>query len=129
MSSQYKQICLTHDPGIEVGDEADWRKPEMAIGAVVMRSGPAEEHKSCDLVVGRYSYPMIEVCCVPPAIGEPQPHGWHRDPKWIDTGWLRLLHRARENDDGADRAVRSAAQCWPEQRLNRLEPHFRWEEV
>lgn len=129
MSSQYKLICLTHDPGIEVGDEADWRKPEMAIGAIVMRSGPAEEHKACDLVVGRYSYPLIEVAClgVPDSVAHGGYHAMH--PMWFKTGWLRLLHHSRMNDDATDRIVGNAAGCWPGARLDRLEPHFRRDEA
>lgn len=128
MSSRYKLICLSHDPGIEVGDAADWRRPEMAIGAVVMRSGPAADHKDCDLVVGRYSYPLIEVACL--GVPEGVRHdGFHAaNPMWVRTGWLRLLHHGRMNDDATDRLVRSDASCWPEARLNRLEPHFRWDE-
>lgn len=121
MSSQYKLICLSHDPGIEIGPE-DWYQPETAIGAVTLRTGPAREHKGCDLAIGRYSYPLIEVACPPhdPATAKRQCH--HSNIQWVDAGWLRLLWQARQNDDATEKLVGSAAHCWPTQRLERLAP-------
>lgn len=117
MSSQYKLICLSHNPGIEIGPD-DWYTAEQAIGSIALRSGPATDHKACDLVIGRYSYPIIEVCCP----GCRNSGGYHAAPKTTEVGWLRLLWHSRQNNDATDKLIRSDAQCWPTERLDRLAP-------
>lgn len=128
MSSRYSVICLTHDPALN--EEDDFGSAEEAIGAVTLGTGPAAQHRACDVVIGRWSYPLIEVGC-PSNIGTdriPARRCYHNGPVWTYTGWLRLLHHSRMNDDATDRLVGSDAQCWPEARLDRLEPLFRLEE-
>lgn len=122
MSSQYRIICLSHDPGIEVDGPEEWYQAEPAIAACAARSGPAADHPRCDLVIGRYSYPLVEVCCPGMSTDMPYPHPtgrYHRGPMWIDSMWLRLLIVAPAE-------VREAAQlgstCWTHERVQRLRP-------
>ena len=123
MSSQYKLICLSHDPGIEIGPD-DWYTAEQAIGSIALRSGPASDHKSCDLVIGRYSYPIIDVCCTGCSNA-----GYHIAPQWTRAGWLRLLSQSRQNDDQTDKLIGNDAGCWPAERLKRLAPLLGIEDV
>lgn len=119
MSSTYRILCLSHDPAIDVGGE--WHSSEDGrIIAPVMAVDPAGAqpvafHAGCDLVVGRYSYPLVEVCC---------PAGrFHSRPEWIDADWLRLLWHARQAPEGSplrDAAAGSAMACWPPDRLGKL---------
>lgn len=57
-------------------------------------------HRSCDLVLGRFSYPLIEVC----EAGD-----------WLDAGWLRLLLLA-----GPDAARTARLRGWTFERASRL---------
>ena len=56
MSSTYRVLCLSHDPAIVAAD--DYQRPETAEAAIT--EGIAE-HAGCDLVIGRYSYPLVEL--------------------------------------------------------------------
>lgn len=60
MSSVYRILCLNHDPALEVGDDG-WRSAQEALAAVADREA-APGYPRCDLMVGRYSYPLVEVC-------------------------------------------------------------------
>lgn len=91
MSSRYQILCISHDPALRIGENIHWNDPAPAIAAIADRSGPAAEHPNCDLIVGRYSYPLIEVCC-PASRSNGIYHGSsHRTDEWISVGWLRLL--------------------------------------
>ncbi len=93
MSSEYRILCLSHDPAIVVPSEDGWHRPEEALAAVADRTGPAELHANCALLVGRYSYPLVEVCCPrQTAIRQPGHSGYHpNSDEWVDAAWLRLL--------------------------------------
>jgi hypothetical protein len=127
MSSTYNVICLSHAPAIEEG--ADFTGADEALGALIRgRHISVARHRYCDIVIGRWSGALVEVCCPGRAI--PLTEGdyrHHRDPEWLRVGWLRLLHHARQNDDGTDGLLGHDGYCWPEDRLNRLEPLFRRE--
>lgn len=119
MSSEYRVICMSHDPAFEV--DHDWPDPEKALASI--RDRRHDDHPSCDLVVGRWSGGPVELCCPgsPPGPGSTvdtrrHHHGWHRDPLWTDAGWLRLLIHA-----GADLASRARVYpCWSFERAFRL---------
>src|SRR5574342_432280 len=70
-----------------------WNNAEYALAAIRDRSGPAALHKDCDLLVGRYSSPLVEVCCPGyETSGRRHGHpGSHSDHRWIGADWLRLL--------------------------------------
>ena len=124
MSSTYKILCLSHDPAIVLG----W--PEFQSGqgghltSVEAVQRGVEGHPGCDLLVGRYSSPLIEVCCPSPASG-PKPAGvrcCHSQAQWVDADWLRLAALAYEEPDGSQfrKAVERVAPCWTKVRLCRL---------
>lgn len=123
MSSQYKILCLSHDPTIEV-TTPEWYRPEQAEEAI--RAG-VEGHENCDLMLGRYSYPLIELGC-PSTIPSQSRTGahkcyGHRHTQWIGVEWAALLSYAQQQPDGsAMRGVASAVklQCFSPERLRRL---------
>lgn len=120
MSSVYRVLCLSHDPAIVTGDE--YSRPDPAVAAIV--SG-IDGHQGCDLLVGRYSYPLIEVGC-PPTIG-PERAGRrrcysHSTTEWVDVAWLRILAAVHQSGTERMRALarESRLGCWSWERLRRL---------
>lgn len=117
MSSNYHVLCLSHDPSLVVGEYGNRPEPALeAIGAGI------EGHAGCDLVVGRYSYPLVAVCC-PASRDQPAKlRCCHGGPSWVDRDWLRLLAAAYQSTDPlmAVEVKRSARSCWPWERLRRL---------
>lgn len=119
MSSDYDALCLSHDPAIILGMD------ESSYDAALHRA--RIDHPRCDLVVGRWSGGLVELCCpAMPVDREDQgkPHsGWHRDPIWADAGLLHIaavvVQRA-ENDVALETALRKLPMCWTPQRLRLL---------
>lgn len=113
MSSHYMIICVSHDPAIVFGGSsnyADWNSPAPALEAIADRTtGPAQAHPDCDLVVGRWSSALIEVCCPPSRSNGPYHGSSHRDDLWIDASWLRLLALAEPEHV---EAARLRSSCW-----------------
>lgn len=108
---------MSHDPALVVMDY-EWPDAASALSAL---SDPAgiSPHGTCELVIGRYSYPLVEVCC-PRFIGRSNSvlhigaHP-HKDG-WIDASWLRLAVLA-----GQDVAWRANLPgCWTYERAKRL---------
>lgn len=122
MSSTYRVLCLSHDPSVVAAD-GDWSRPEHAEAAI--RDG-IEGHEDCDLLIGRYSYPLVEVGCpaTPPAPRVSQHRcGYHpHHTAWVDVTWLWLLALAQQQPDGTPlaRAAARARACWAPERLYRL---------
>jgi hypothetical protein len=127
MSSDYFVLCLSHDPAIRI-DIASRQRDE----AIAAASDPAghedlDNHQHCDLVVGRYSWPLVEVGCPPsPKQAERRHQGCYHphNPTWLDAKWLRLLlavtvdeHRDPETSKAIERFHFG---CWPPDRLARL---------
>lgn len=108
MSSAYRILCLSHDPAVVV-DGFETLSMSEAEGALLANRFSGHPH--CDLVVGRYSYPLIEAGVV---VG--------RTVTWQDADWLRLLALAQTSPDGS--ALREAAlkveRVWSKDRLRRL---------
>jgi hypothetical protein len=116
MSSTYNAICLSHDPGIVIGHDFTYEEAN-SLSSRDRLTG----HETCDIAIGRYSYPLIEVACL--GIQLPGPtgcKGYHSSVKWIDRDWLRLL--ATAGPDAHPEAMRalSAHGCWPLERVHRL---------
>ncbi|HEY5834922.1 hypothetical protein [Streptomyces sp.] len=115
MSSTYYAICLSHDPALVIDREI--RRD--TVDHLNNRDGLGD-HQACDLVIGRFSYPLIEVACLGRQL--PGPTGCtrqHSGVEWIDSDWLRLLHSARPHTD-PELLRRHTFGCWPPERLHRL---------
>jgi hypothetical protein len=120
VSSVYRVLCLSHDPAITT--PAEYSQPEPAIAAIT--SG-IDGHRDCDLLIGRYSYPLIEVGC-PPTTG-PERSGRHRCyphsvTEWVDVAWLRILAAVHQSgtEDMRNLAGETRLAHWSWERLRRL---------
>lgn len=120
MSSVYRVLCLSHDPAVIT--EAEYGRPETAAAAI---NAGVEGHPNCDLLIGRYSYPLIEVGCPPSA--RPERSGQHRCyphsmTEWVDVAWLRIL--AAVHQSGTEHMRNLAGETrlahWSWERLRRL---------
>lgn len=133
MSSTYRILCLSHDPAITL--EAEWqsgaggRETAEAIAANPGEHKETVDHVGCDLLIGRYSYPLVEVGCPgQPVHGKPRHHPWHPRAHWTDVTWLRLAAAAiglyEPTVEIAD-ALKGIAGCWSPERLRRLRNELR----
>lgn len=116
MSSVYRVLCLSHDPAIEVSEHD---RPEGA--EAVIRDG-ITEHEHCDLAIGRYSYPLVELGC-PASRDQPANLRCHHGATdWTDKAWLLLLAAAYQSTDPDMRQAITAGyhHCLPWERLRRL---------
>jgi hypothetical protein len=120
MSSDYHVLCMNHDPALMIDHE--WAHSADAAAAIKARrsDGPLGEHRSCDLLIGRYSAALVEVCCP----GGEHPLGrirMHINERWVDVAWLRLLYHAYASSDlVVAEAVTPLGDCWSRNRLVRL---------
>jgi hypothetical protein len=112
MSSTYRFLCLSHAPAIVV-ESWETSNRDQAVGLAERRASAMElgEHRGCRLVVGRYSYPLVEV--YDPARRE-----------WTDVDVLRLLVAGR--DAGVDERLLApfARRGWDMDILERLRVHL-----
>ena len=121
MSSIYRVLCLNHDPALTAAD-GDWNRAETAEEAI--RKG-IPDHQKCELLIGRYSYPLIEVGC-PGSRILPDGHPgcrWHGGTLWVDRDWLQLLYIAQHAPEGSELLAatkQSRMECWSVRRLGRL---------
>lgn len=118
MSSTYRVLCLSHDPAITVDEEfRNWDDATEAIEA--KRIG----HDQCDLVIGRYSYPLVEIACLG-GRAEGRCNSYHTTFKREDPQWLLLMRESLAGDAtssafGVAESI-SRRGCWSRQRLDRL---------
>lgn len=115
MSSNYHPICLSHDRALVIDKNLSYDEAK----AFADRDS-LDGHQRCDIVVGRFSYPLIEVACLGRQL--PGPTGCksrHGSIEWIDSDWLRLLYAATPHVD-TDVLRRHAFGCWTPERLHRL---------
>lgn len=75
MSSVYRRICLSHEPPLELDEEVAASVPPLQ----------PKDHPNCQIALGRYSYPLIEVWLPIPAFDK---EGRHTG-SWYDVSWLR----------------------------------------
>jgi hypothetical protein len=120
VSSNYRILCLSHDPATIASD--DYASPEAAEAAII---AGLSEHPECDLLVGRYSYPLVEVGCPPTTTprGSGQHNCYpHSQTEWAEVAWLRLLAAAHQSGDDQMRALANDHHLahWPWERLRRL---------
>jgi hypothetical protein len=116
MSSVYRLLCLSHDPAIALDRELDRDEAE----AVTRAHSALSAHPGCDVVVGRYSYPLVEVACLGIQLeGNGGCTGYHRTANWTDKGQLKLLAAAYATPSiSAD--TLAPFTCWPAARLRRI---------
>jgi hypothetical protein len=126
MSSVYRVLCLNHDPAIRI--DHDWNNGPEAIDAAVNpeRYEALEDHKGCDLLVGRWSGGLVEIGCPPQSEAAVRTDVClHRGPAWISVEWLRLFGaalRALPNPEleKALEVFRRPYRCWAPERVERL---------
>lgn len=120
MSSSYYLLCLSHDPATTIA--GPFNDAEEPLRLAAERAGDCiSEHTTCDLLIGRYSGSLIEICCP----GDAGPRATHRHPRprWLDADWLRLLlavQREPLGNDARARVVKFTVECWFPRRLIRL---------
>lgn len=121
MSSNYHLLCMNHDPALVI--DVDSQSIDITSGLVEsMRQGALVPghghdyllvHKDCRLMIGRYSYPLIELGCL-----EGMGHG-HSGIRWIDADVIRLLAYIEWSDDTYD-LTRPFKRCFPKEVIDRL---------
>jgi hypothetical protein len=116
MSSIYRLICLSHDPGLEL--ETEWQSGSdgRRIAETVLRTISTDyateelaQHAHCDLVIGRYSYPIIQVGYLTHRVNP---------VSWIDAEWLRVLVEAVVRHGTGDQLT--MPQGWTPERCRRI---------
>lgn len=123
MSSDYKLICVSHDPGLVISPEWSSASGGRDIAFAAVRDPASypgvDEHERCDLLILRYSGALMEVACP----GHDRPIR-HVDADWVETPWLRLLWLAHQEPAGSplkDAALDyRLAPCWTFERVHRL---------
>jgi hypothetical protein len=119
MSSDYHLLCLSHDPALVIEPELPRHQAE----EITRDSATLAHHRHCDVVIGRYSCPLVEVACL--GITLPGPtgcKGYHSVVKWIDRDWLKLLLAATTPPNEVDPAILKpfTGGCWPLERVDKL---------
>jgi len=122
VSSIYRVLCLSHDPAIA----ADTEYSSRADAEAAVRNG-VSGHETCDLMIGRYSYPLVELGCPGKTLDHPRDGAhkcyFHRDARWIGVEWVRLLAYAQQQPEGSPLRQATADvhfACFPPERLHRL---------
>jgi hypothetical protein len=137
VSSAYRLLCVSHSPAITL--EGEWHSGLQGYTGRALAERAAshrepidiEGHEHCDLLIGRYSYPLVEVGCpgiVPGASADAQPkiHGrtcFHRGVEWVDSQWLALMLRASAEIASAPPLAEALAllpRCWRPSRIEAL---------
>lgn len=80
MSSTYRVLCVSHNPAIDTGVECHSSQYDDKY-ALEMLSEASKQHPECDLIIGRYSYPLIQI-----GIRTAQ-----NKIAWMDKGWIIQL--------------------------------------
>jgi hypothetical protein len=123
VSSTYHVLCLSHDPAIIVSS-GEWNNAAEAIERAgdPGRFDDMAAHQNCDLLVGRYSYPLVEVGCPP---RENSATGCvHLHAQWLRVEWVRLLAACLDVEPAPLRAAVEELtrhhRCWSRERIQRL---------
>jgi hypothetical protein len=121
VSSAYYLLCLSHDPALVLDHDFGCN----GIKALSTREHDVHgehdvfaRHPECDLVAGRYSYPLIEVGCFGRQLPGPTGcRGHHNAVDWTEATVLRLLSAASGK---VDEKLIEPFTCWPANRLAKL---------
>ena len=115
MSSNYRLICLSHDPAIVVTNDGD--APRSLEAALEARTHDTQ-HTHCDVIIGEYSYPLVSAYCIGSR------NHTHREPAGINVKWLRLLLAASvaPTNPGLTAAIAAFTGygCWTPERVHLL---------
>lgn len=116
MSSTYRILCLSHDPATTHGE---YRSPNDAQTAIAVG---VDGHPNCDLLIGRFSYPLVEAGCPASRHQPAKLRCCHGGTVWADADVLRLLAAGYQSQDEAVRAAMKQFEfrCWSWERLRRL---------
>jgi hypothetical protein len=121
VSSIYRVLCLSHDPAIALTD-VEYHRPDAAVTDI---AAGIDGHQGCDLLIGRYSYPLIEVGC-PPTTGADRAARHrcytHSQIEWVDVAWLRILAAVHQSGTDSMRGLAGETTFahWSPERLRRL---------
>jgi hypothetical protein len=123
VSSNYRILCLSHDPAIVT--EVEWsggtNNPAAAERAAADVAAGLPGHETCDVLLGQWSGGLCAVACIKPYDSAGN-RCYHSRAAWVDALWLRLLalaHAAPEGSPERELAKR-APRCWTPDRLRRL---------
>lgn len=125
MSSIYRLICLSHDPGLVLNTEwqsgLDGRRDAETALRQPDRSEHEEvrDHADCNLVIGRYSASLVEVGQLP----------YNTNVHWVDVEWLRVLAAAVLIHDKTGNQIPPMPHGWTADRVRRLAPHLNMEPI
>jgi hypothetical protein len=120
MSSIYRLLCLSHDPAIEIDTEHEWHSGNEGRKRVEEAAIEGNEwHPNCDLLIGRYSYPLVEIGC--PSSSHSTPFQ-HNGTKWIDATWAALVIIASESNLILPHTIVNS--CWKPDRVKKLKIHL-----
>lgn len=128
MSSVYRVLCLSHNPAML---SSDYESDNPGLAHLSLANARQTDHPHCDLVIGRYSYPLIEVTCYGTSSSNAAyPGCTHAHPQRWDASFLALLlfvyqsplaKTSSPTSNKTLRIARKAAQgCWPSNRLTTL---------
>lgn len=125
MSSTYQLICMNHDPGIVVWDDHHQTFQPLE---EKLKSDDPWEHSGCDVVIGRFSYPLIEVGC-PWSLGKYAYRCEHAATMWTEASWLKLLFLHAVSPESslsslAPTVFKSIPRCWTPGRVMKLRTFF-----
>jgi len=130
MSSTYRGICLNHTPALAFPADSVYQDLHQFVAMIQAGKKLATRdrtdtleilaHAGCDVVVGAYSYPLVEVYCLPNLDHRhvrPEPF----DAKALNELWHLLNSNRRADRREARRAMAAfPTPCWGQDRLNML---------
>jgi hypothetical protein len=118
MSSQYRLICMSHDPALIIldGEHREQFTPDREDDRMA-------DHPECDVMIGQFSYPLVAVGCFGLTIqGSTECKSTHNQINWMDVDWLRLLYLASKGTVPVSIYQPLLLRCWTMDRLYRLAP-------
>jgi hypothetical protein len=121
MSTAYKILCLNHDPALVITDlDREHHEPFVPN----REDAQLASHRGCDIMIGAFSYPLVQVGCYGLSVGDPtRCRGNHSQIIWVEVAWLRLLYAAN-GVLASEVTAPLGNRCWTPERLARLAPEL-----
>jgi len=125
VSSTYRAICMSHDPASEIDlDGIHHGNVNLLDTALLLVTAAVrKQHPGCELLIGRYSYSLVEVSCPPSRSDKRTCPVFHSEPNSVSLDWLRLLYHARQVPATKPLSEALASfdrTCWGPRRVERL---------